>query len=72
MRTANLCDLAWGGYQATGKKLSAVTPHSSVCHDCVTALSFFQEAYFSVRAKAHKTTVRTPIVEQSFRDVFTC
>jgi hypothetical protein len=25
MRTANLCDLAWGKYQATGKNLSAVT-----------------------------------------------
>jgi hypothetical protein len=25
MRTANLCALAWGKYQATGEKLSAVT-----------------------------------------------
>jgi hypothetical protein len=25
MRTADLCDLAWAKYQATGKKLSAVT-----------------------------------------------
>jgi hypothetical protein len=25
MRTANLCHLAWGEYQATGKKLSALT-----------------------------------------------
>jgi hypothetical protein len=40
--------------------------------DCVTAQRFFQEVYFSIRAKAHKTTVRTPIVEQSLRDVFTC
>jgi hypothetical protein len=30
--------------------------------DCVTALSFFHEVYFSVRAKPHKTMVRTPIV----------
>jgi hypothetical protein len=33
----------------------------------VTALSFFQEVYFGVRAKAHKTTV-----VQSLRDVFPC
>jgi hypothetical protein len=37
---------------------------------CVTALLFFQAVYFSARAKAHKTTVRTPIVVQSLRDVF--
>jgi hypothetical protein len=40
--------------------------------DCVTALSFFQAVYFSACAKAHKTTVGTPIVVQSLRDVFPC
>jgi hypothetical protein len=38
--------------------------------ECGTALSFFQEVYFSVRAKPHKKTVRTPIVVRSLRDVF--
>jgi hypothetical protein len=40
--------------------------------ECVTALSFSQEVYFSVRAKPHKTTVGTPIVVRSLGDVFTC
>jgi hypothetical protein len=40
--------------------------------ECVTALSFFQEVYFSVRAKPHKMTVRTPIIVRSLRDVFQC
>jgi hypothetical protein len=38
----------------------------------VTAISFFQAVYFSVIARAHEMTVRTPIVVQSLRDVFTC
>jgi hypothetical protein len=40
--------------------------------ECAIALSFFQEVYFSNRAKPHKTTVRTPIVMRSLRDVFMC
>jgi hypothetical protein len=60
MRTADLWGLARAKYQATGKRLNAVT-HSETL-ECVTALSFFQEVYFSVRATPHKTTVRTPIV----------
>jgi hypothetical protein len=38
--------------------------------ECVTALSFSQGVYFSVRAKPHKTMVRTPIAMRSLRDVF--
>jgi hypothetical protein len=40
--------------------------------ECFTALSFFQEVYFSVRAKPYKTMVRTPTIVRSLRDVFTC
>jgi hypothetical protein len=40
--------------------------------ECVTALSFFQEVYFSVRAKPHKMMVKTPIVVRLLRDGFTC
>jgi hypothetical protein len=72
MRTADLWGLAWAKYQGTGGKAQrSDTLETLEC--CVTALSFFQEVYyFSFRAKPHTTTVRTPIVVRSLRDVFTC
>jgi hypothetical protein len=74
MRTDDLWGLAWAKYQATKYQADRekVQPrHSLETLECVTALSFFQEICFSVRAKPHKTTVRTPIVMRSLHDVFT-
>jgi hypothetical protein len=67
MRTADLCTLLAGAkHQAPGKKLSDIFETLQ----CVAALLFFQEVYFSIRARVHKPMFGTPVILQSLFDVF--